>query len=61
MSEREAVIWCPSCREDKYEIQRRPTGFEGVHEHVTVPPNLTAAQRKYCVCGTTLTRKELVA
>lgn len=57
MSEREAVIWCPNCRVDKYEIQRIPTGEQGVYEHSTVPQNLTPEQRKFCLCGTVLERK----
>lgn len=56
-AEREAVIWCPACREDRFEILRIPTGEQGVVEHKTNPANLTPAQRKFCVCGAVLERK----
>jgi hypothetical protein len=52
--EREAVIWCPSCREAKYEIHRIPTGRTGVYQHVSVPPNRS---EKACACGALLERK----
>lgn len=51
---REAIIWCPSCKEDKYEVHRLPTGAQGVFSHVTIPSGRT---EKYCACGTPLERK----
>lgn len=52
--EREAVIWCPRCREEKYEIRRVPTGNEGVFVNKTYPEGRT---EKHCECGTILERK----
>lgn len=51
--EREAVVWCPRCREDKGEIQRIPAWNEGVYVHKAVPDPLP----KKCACGTNLERK----
>lgn len=53
--ELEAVIWCPSCREAKFEIRRVPTGPNGVFQHVSVPPNRS---EKACACGRLLERKQ---
>lgn len=50
----EARIWCPKCRELKGEIQRIPTGREGVYTHRTVPDPMP----KKCECGTVLERKQ---
>jgi len=36
----EAVLWCPLCEEAKGEIQRIPTGNEGVYTHRRVPDPL---------------------
>lgn len=57
MNEREAIIWCPVCKADKYEVFRAKAGNEGVYHHVTEPPNLTAYDAKWCTCGATLERK----
>lgn len=54
-AELEAVIWCPSCREPKYEIRRIPTGQTGVYHHVSVPPD---RNEKACACGCLLERKQ---
>jgi len=51
----EAVIWCPRCREPKYEIRRITTGREGIYTHASVPPN---RNEKLCECGTILERKK---
>lgn len=53
-AEREAVIWCPRCREIKGEVQRVPTGNAGVYTHRTNPDPLP----KVCACGTVLERKQ---
>lgn len=53
-AEREAVIWCPQCREEKYEIVRIPTGNEGVFHHKSNPPG---RNEKVCQCGTNLERR----
>lgn len=52
MTEREATIWCPKCREMKGEVLRIPTGREGVYTHKTEPDPLP----KKCACGTALER-----
>jgi hypothetical protein len=57
MIEREAVVWCPACKADKYEIRRIPTGQEGVFRHVTYPESIPAEAKKFCVCGAVLERK----
>lgn len=54
-AEIEAVIWCPKCRETKYEVLRIPAGSEGHHRHVAEPKE--RAGMKYCECGTPLERK----
>ena len=56
-AEVEAVIWCPRCRIDKYEIRRIPTGAEGVHRHMTYPESIPSEDRKACRCGALLERK----
>lgn len=56
MSEREAVVRCPRCNEDRYEVYRESTGQEGVFHHVTVPPE-RAGMKQCHVCGTNLERK----
>lgn len=53
----EAVIWCPRCREDKYEIRRIPTGQEGVYRHAVYPESIPPEAKKQCACGTLLERK----
>jgi hypothetical protein len=55
--QRECVIWCARCREDRYEVWRVPTDGEGVYVNVTVPPSLPEQARKFCICGTQLERK----
>lgn len=52
--EREAVIWCPKCRAEKYEIRRIPTGADGVFRHASYPEGRS---EKMCECGTPLERK----
>lgn len=54
-AEVECVLWCPKCREDKYEIRRVPTGKEGVYEHASYPPG---RNEKACECGVILERKK---
>ena len=54
-AELEAVIWCPLCREEKYEIRRVPTGSEGVVVHKSYPEG---RNEKYCECGAVLERKK---
>lgn len=56
-AEVEAVIWCPRCRIEKYEIRRIPTGQEGVYSHGTYPESIPAEDRKACSCGAPLERK----
>lgn len=56
-AELEAVIWCPKCRADKYEVRRVPTGSEGAFQNVTVPPSIPPHDRKFCACGCMLQRK----
>lgn len=51
--ERESVIWCPKCREDRGEILRVPTENKNVFTHKTNPNPLP----KKCACGTNLERK----
>lgn len=53
MTEREAIIWCPSCRVEKGEIHRIPADNENVYVHRIVPDGLG----KKCECGTNLERK----
>ena len=55
--EREAVIWCPKCRVEKFEVWREPTGADGVHTHVVVPADVPLDARKFCACGAVLERK----
>jgi len=57
MIDLEAVVWCPKCRHDKYEIRRVPTGSEGSYRHVTYPESLPPEARKFCLCGCVLERK----
>jgi hypothetical protein len=52
--EREAVVWCPKCREILGEVLRIPTGNEGVYTHKTNPDPLP----KKCECGTVLERNQ---
>ena len=56
-AELEAVIWCPACREDKFEVRRVPLDDKGHFGHMTVPPSISLAAQKYCVCGAVLERK----
>jgi hypothetical protein len=53
-AEREAVIWCPKCKELKGEVLRIPTGNEGVVTHRTNPDPMP----KTCDCGTVLERRQ---
>lgn len=53
-AEVEAVIICPKCRVEKYEIRRIPTGSEGVYRHASYPEGL---DETVCECGTPLERK----
>lgn len=54
--EKECVVWCPSCRVEKYEIWRVATSQgEGVYTNESVP---AGANDKNCgSCGTILERK----
>jgi len=52
-AELEAIIWCPKCAAEKYEIRRIPVG-NGVYTHASVPPG---RNEKLCECGTPLERK----
>lgn len=54
--ELEAVIWCPKCRVDKFELWRQLISH-GHYEHVTVPPSLPPEAHKRCECGTNLERR----
>ena len=29
----EAIVWCPSCKEDRIELRRVPIGQEGCYKH----------------------------
>lgn len=57
MSEREAVIWCPRCREDKCEVLRVQAGNEGVYQNVVNPPE-RAGQIRCEQCDSLLERKK---
>ena len=57
-AEVEAVIFCPRCGIDKYEVRRIPTGAEGVYHHVTYPGSIPVEAKKVCECGTQLERKK---
>ncbi len=53
----EAIIWCPSCEEDRIELNRVPTGQEGCYKH---EPRMLNGQEntKTCFsCGGFLERK----
>lgn len=53
--EKECVVWCPSCRVEKYEIWRVATQGEGVYTNESVP---AGRSEKSCgQCGTILERK----
>lgn len=54
MSEREAVVWCPKCKEIKGEVLRIPTGNSGVYVNKPNPDPLPTK----CECGTVLERKQ---
>jgi hypothetical protein len=51
----EATIWCPVCKENKGEVQRVPTGMEGVFVNKPVPDPMP---KKCGVCNATLARRE---
>lgn len=53
--ELEAIIWCPSCKEDKYTVFRVPTGNSGIYHHETEPPD--SAAYRCDVCNAVLERK----
>lgn len=56
--ELEAVVHCPRCREDRFEVWRVPVeGSDGVYQNVTNPPNISPMQMKACVCGSVLERR----
>lgn len=58
--EPECVIWCPQCKTDKFRVDRKPTGREGVYEHVTEALDRAQGNNvtKSCAkCGGTLERK----
>lgn len=57
MGEREAVVWCPRCRTEKFEVWRVRTENEDVFEHITQPLSIPPEARKRCECGTQLERK----
>lgn len=52
--QREAIIWCPKCRENKGEVFRVPTGKPDVFEHSTNPDPMP----KRCDCGAVLERRQ---
>lgn len=54
-TEIEAVVWCPTCKVDKYDVLRVPTGNAGVYEHRTNPPGKGGVHK--CECGANLERK----
>lgn len=51
---REAIIWCPRCEVDKYEVHRLPGSGQGVFYHATIP---SGRNERACECGTILVRK----
>ena len=55
----EAMIWCPSCKEDRFELHRVPMGQEGHFSHDARPLNGQSKDNtKTCfVCDGNLTRK----
>ena len=58
MQEIECIIWCPSCRVDKFEVQRVPTRREGVFEHKSVELSENGGYRQVCnTCQGPLERK----
>lgn len=50
----ECVVWCPSCRQDKFTVYRVPTGETGVFKNEADPPDAVATR---CQCGAVLERK----
>lgn len=56
MSELEAIVWCPSCKIEKYEVLRVPAANLGVWHHIVKPEG--ADKARYCECGTVLERKD---
>ena len=58
--EREAIVWCPHCHIEKYEIMRQPLECEGVCEHVLKWPSGNGSDRNHLIClacNTPLERK----
>lgn len=49
----ECIVWCPACREVKFEVKRKQVS-EGIYIHVREPQ---VKQASYCSCGTQLERK----
>lgn len=49
----EAIVWCPVCRVDKFEVWRVQTSGDA-WQHVTIPPDSAV---KTCQCGENLERK----
>ena len=56
MKEVECIVWCPSCKADKYTVYRVPTGNEGVFMNAAEPKDAVAAR---CQCGEMLERKNV--
>lgn len=57
MAQREldCIVWCATCKVEKYRVYRVPTGSEGVYRNETDP---AGAVGKVCeVCDGLLTRK----
>ena len=49
----ECVLWCPKCRKDKWEVERKPTGCEGVYQHVLRQMSENKGLQKTCAhCST---------
>lgn len=55
MSNIEATIWCPVCKENRGEVLRIPTGMEGVFVN---KPNPDPMPKKCVTCNAALVRKE---
>jgi len=56
----EALIWCPDCGEDRFELHRVPTGQEGHFAHKLEPVGeQPVGDTDTCFdCGGNLTRRE---
>ena len=55
----EAVLWCPKCEVDKFEVRRVPCDSEGVYRHGLEPlSGQTVSQTNRCIdCDVPLVRK----